>query len=84
MARARVAGKLSPWPDAQDGDPARHARIEQLFHAATELPPDTRTEWLQAQCGGDEALRSRVEAMLAADAEGTSSSIAASRSRPVR
>jgi serine/threonine protein kinase/tetratricopeptide (TPR) repeat protein len=56
--------------DAQDGDAGRHARIEQLFHAAAELPPDTRTEWLQAQCGGDEALRSRVEAMLVADAEG--------------
>ena len=56
--------------DARDGDAARHARIEQLFHTAAELPPDSRSEWLQAQCGGDQALRSRVEAMLAADAQG--------------
>jgi serine/threonine-protein kinase len=55
---------------AAAGDAERYARIEALFHAASELPAAERDAWLRAQCGEDEALRARVAAMLAADEEG--------------
>jgi WD40 repeat protein/serine/threonine protein kinase len=37
-----------------------------LFDAALELPPERRGAYLQEACGGDEALRGRVEALLRA------------------
>lgn len=44
-------------------------RVEELFHGAVDLPPATRREWLLGQCGGDEELLRRVQALLDADAE---------------
>ncbi|HEX9708671.1 MAG TPA: serine/threonine-protein kinase, partial [Candidatus Thermoplasmatota archaeon] len=57
---------------AGDPDPEveRWRRIQALFHAATELPAPKREEFLRAECGGDDALRERVRAMLSADTGG--------------
>ena len=44
------------------------SREEELFHAARELPAgEERAVFLGKVCGGDEALRQRVEALLLAD-----------------
>ena len=37
-----------------------------IFDAAIELPPERRAAYVQEACGGDEALRQRVEALLRA------------------
>ncbi|MFY9343187.1 MAG: hypothetical protein WAT39_11890, partial [Planctomycetota bacterium] len=39
-------------------------RVEALFHAADELPPDGRRAWLEQQCAGDTALLARVLELL--------------------
>jgi serine/threonine protein kinase/tetratricopeptide (TPR) repeat protein len=39
---------------------------EEIFHAALATPPSERSKFLAASCGGDEALRSRIEALLQA------------------
>ncbi|HEY3760474.1 MAG TPA: protein kinase [Verrucomicrobiae bacterium] len=41
-------------------------REEAIFDAASQLPPAQRTDYLKKECGEDEALRRRVEALLAA------------------
>jgi serine/threonine-protein kinase len=41
-------------------------QIEALFEAALELPAVERDRWLDSACAGSEALRSEVEALLAA------------------
>jgi serine/threonine protein kinase len=41
-------------------------REEAIFDTALALPPERRAEHLQAACSGDEPLRRRVEALLAA------------------
>ncbi|HYG63748.1 MAG TPA: serine/threonine-protein kinase, partial [Thermoanaerobaculia bacterium] len=51
-------------------DPERWRRIDGLFAEALELPPDERQGFLAAACAGDDELRSEVESLLAADAEG--------------
>ena len=45
-------------------------RVETLFDAAVALPPATRGAYLDAQCAGDAALRTEVEALLDADEGG--------------
>ena len=40
-----------------------------LFHAALERDPAERDAFLEAQCGGDRALRSEVESLLASHGE---------------
>ena len=45
----------------------RWARTQELFHAALEQPPTTRTEFLATAAGADEALRAEVESLLASD-----------------
>ena len=45
----------------------RWERIRALFAAAVELPAGRRADFLRESCGGDEALRSEVEALLASD-----------------
>lgn len=40
-------------------------RIEQLFHAALEMEPTARPEFLQQSCGTDAHLRHEVESLLA-------------------
>ena len=47
----------------------RSRKIEQLFHAVLESPPEQRAELLRESCGGDEDLRQQVEALLAMDQE---------------
>jgi serine/threonine protein kinase/tetratricopeptide (TPR) repeat protein len=39
---------------------------ESLFHLALEKPPGERADFLEQACGGDAALRRRIEALLAA------------------
>ena len=38
--------------------------VEQLFHAACELPPEARSTFLDRECGSDTAVRANVESLL--------------------
>ena len=61
-------------PAASDAPPTEGTsavRTEELFHAAADLPPTARREFLDAACGADTALRQRVERLLSADATDT-------------
>ncbi len=40
--------------------------LDRLFHAALERPPEERAGFLAEACAGDEAVRSEVEALIAA------------------
>ena len=42
---------------------------ETLFHQARSRPADQRAAFLDGACGADAALRAKVDALLAADAE---------------
>ena len=44
--------------------PERWKRIEELFHAASALPPDAHRAFLAAACPDDERLQGDVEALL--------------------
>ncbi len=44
--------------------PERWKRIEELFHAASALPPDAHRAFLVASCPDDERLQGDVEALL--------------------
>ncbi|HWP54892.1 MAG TPA: serine/threonine-protein kinase, partial [Pyrinomonadaceae bacterium] len=48
-------------------NPDQWRKIRELFDAALDRPVDQRAEFLDFACAGDEEVRSRVEAMLAAD-----------------
>ncbi len=50
---------------------AGYDRAKELFLAACELPPDQCRALLERECGGDEALRRRVESLLALDSAAT-------------
>lgn len=39
-------------------------KLETLFHAALELQPGARREYLQQECAGDEQLRQQVESLI--------------------
>ena len=43
----------------------RWERIAQIYHAASELPPEGRATYLLEACGDDAALRGEVESLLA-------------------
>src|SRR5208282_5959750 len=47
--------------------PERHARVQEIFEAAVDLPPDQRRLYLDDRCGGDADLRARVLGLLDAD-----------------
>src|SRR5262249_31148856 len=47
--------------------PERWQRIEELFDAAIQLPPEERGRFLDRQCGEDHALRRELERMLSHD-----------------
>ena len=42
--------------------------IQTLFHEARDLPASERDSYLRSACGSDAKLRSRIEALLQADA----------------
>src|SRR5215472_6136033 len=46
--------------------PAQLAAVEGIFHEALDCDPDQRATFLDQACGGDEALRRRVEELLGA------------------
>jgi len=48
-------------------NPDRWSRIQELFHSASEREPSERAAFLASACADDAALRSEVEALLAAD-----------------
>ncbi|HKY05191.1 MAG TPA: serine/threonine-protein kinase, partial [Blastocatellia bacterium] len=50
-------------------NPEQWRKIQDLFEAALERPADERASFLARACEGDEEMRRRVEAMLAADAQ---------------
>lgn len=47
--------------------PERWHRMEELFHAAIDMPKAERAEFLRQTCGDDEDLRREIESLLAAD-----------------
>ena len=49
-----------------------YARVQELFQAAVDLPPDARAAVLEKKCDRDTALRREVETLLALDAESSS------------
>ena len=48
-------------------------RVDQLFDAALDVPPEERDAFLQEACGGDEELRHQVERLLRHAARATAS-----------
>lgn len=49
--------------------PERWTHINEVFHAALDMPPSGRAAFLESACAGDESLRRNVERMLAAESE---------------
>lgn len=49
--------------------PAEWQHLQDLFHAALEHDPDKRATFLDEACGGDLALRSEVESLIASSEE---------------
>jgi len=47
--------------------PGRWARVSELFETASGLPASARPLFLDSACGGDAALRTEVESLLACD-----------------
>jgi serine/threonine protein kinase len=65
-------GKTETPPAANDDNaltPARWQHLEELFYAAIEKDPAERAAFLIEACGDDLALKSRLEALIADDAE---------------
>jgi serine/threonine-protein kinase len=48
---------------------SRFAHLQELFDAAVALAPDERQRFVDTACAGDAALRTQLEALLAADAQ---------------
>ncbi|HVO97923.1 MAG TPA: serine/threonine-protein kinase [Bryobacteraceae bacterium] len=53
-------------------DAARWSRIQELFGAAVDLPTAEQHAFLEAECGGDQALMAEVMAMIEEDSRGDS------------
>ena len=47
--------------------PERFKQLGDLFHAAAEIAPEHRDEFLRRACGADEALLEEVQTLLAAN-----------------
>ena len=47
-------------------------RVQELFAAAVELPPEERTAFLDRECGDDETLRREVQSLLDSDEQAQS------------
>ncbi len=54
-------------PDPTPLDAARWERIQELFHAAADLPPPEHQRFLERECGADGALIARVLELVEAD-----------------
>jgi TolB-like protein/Flp pilus assembly protein TadD len=52
--------------------PPRLERVEEIFHAALECKPDQLSAFLDKACAGEEALRRKVEELLAAHRQAAS------------
>jgi non-specific serine/threonine protein kinase/serine/threonine-protein kinase len=50
-------------------NPEQWRRLDELFHAALEQPPDGRAAFLAEACGDDQELRTEVERLLMADGQ---------------
>lgn len=48
---------------------AKWARLQDVFHRAMEQPEESRSAFLQAECGNDPALLKKVQSLLLADAD---------------
>jgi serine/threonine-protein kinase len=46
--------------------PEQYQRVGELYHAALELEPDTRSAYLDEACGGDGELRREIDSLLRA------------------
>jgi Tol biopolymer transport system component len=46
--------------------PEQYRRVGELYHAAMELAPEVRADFLSGACGGDEELRREIESLLRA------------------
>ena len=44
--------------------PERRRLIDELFHAASELPPNERGNFLASACQGDASLRAEIEKLI--------------------
>ncbi len=44
--------------------PERWRLIDELFHAAVELPPNKRRDFLEGACGGDVSLRAEIQKLI--------------------
>ena len=55
-------------PPAPERITDRWTQVQTLFERALDRPPDERTAWLRARCGGDPGLYREVEALLDGDA----------------
>src|ERR1035438_1306392 len=70
---AEIAGGGRAWHSVYHGrkggclppvEAARWLQIQEVFHAASELPPDARSSYLDEVCAGDTELRNEVEGVL--------------------
>ena len=50
--------------------PDRFRRLEELFHAIVDLPPDLRREAIERECRDASDLRSELERLLHEDGAG--------------
>src|SRR5580698_2335067 len=48
-------------------EPERWKRIEEIYHAASQLPQHKRSSFLMQACDGDDSLSSEVQALLSQD-----------------
>src|SRR6516164_4845094 len=48
--------------------PERWRQIEQVYHAALDRPPQSRTAYVEKECAGDASLIEEVNSLLARDA----------------
>ena len=51
---------------AQETTPERFQKIEEIFHRVQAVPIEERSAYLEACCGGDQALKADVESLLTA------------------
>src|SRR5688500_9815668 len=49
--------------------PEEWKKVSEIYHAASELSPESLPEFLEAACDADPTLRREVESLLAADQE---------------